>query len=192
MQNRASTQMAGEALPFRYDRRTMLFHWVTAVIVPVLWIIAQLIDDFPRGAPRVYARSTHILLGLALAIILAARILWRGRAADAAKPVRSGFLDQAASYGHVLLYALAILAVLSGMANAWFRGDSFFDLFVLRSPINGNKDLRQLISAIHSYATNTLLIVAVAHAALALFHFYVLRDQVLARMLPIAARLSRE
>jgi cytochrome b561 len=56
-----------------------------------------------------------------------------------------------------------------------------FNRFVLRSPVNGNKELRELISAIHRHAAYSLLIVALGHAALALFHFYVLRDQVLAR-----------
>lgn len=61
----------------RYDLPTIWFHWAVALLVLVQWLLAQVIDWFPQGMPRVEARSVHISLGLCLGILLAARIFWR-------------------------------------------------------------------------------------------------------------------
>jgi cytochrome b561 len=173
---------------FRYDRRTILFHWITALLVALLWAIAQIIDFFPAGPLRVDARSVHISLGVLLTLILALRVTWRARGDEASWPPRAGFMDEAAHLGQVLLYLLAILAVISGFANAWIRGDSIFNLFALPAPGPDARALRRLVAEAHSYLTNGLLILALGHSALALFHHYVLRDRVLWRMTPWQAK----
>jgi cytochrome b561 len=53
-------------IAFRYDRITVLFHWLTASLVLLLWCLGQSIDYFPRGTPRIAVRSMHILLGATL------------------------------------------------------------------------------------------------------------------------------
>jgi cytochrome b561 len=97
-------------------------------------------------------------------------------------------MEQMASIGHKALYALLVLAVLTGIVNAWARGDSILNLFAIPSISPGNRELRQFIGAIHAYVTNTLLVVALLHSAMALFHYYVLRDDVLGRMLRMRAK----
>ena len=41
----------------KYDNFSILMHWLTAALIVVLWIVAQIIDDFPRGAPRMSTRG---------------------------------------------------------------------------------------------------------------------------------------
>jgi cytochrome b561 len=178
------------ATPFRYDRETILLHWCTAVLVVALWGIAQIIDFFPNGPLRVDVRSLHIALGATLAILLARRVIRRVTGRAAAAPQPSGILERAASLGHIALYALAILAVLTGIANAWTRGDSIFNLFAIPSFAPDDRALHKLVGTLHAYATNTLLIVAAGHAAFALFHYYVLRDDILRRMLPTPGKAA--
>ena len=57
-----------------YDPATRFFHWATAILVAEQWLGAQVIDWFPSGPPRVNARSVHIALGVALALLLLARV----------------------------------------------------------------------------------------------------------------------
>ena len=64
----------------RYDRRTIVLHWMTAVLVAMLWLSAQVIDWFPNGPARVNMRSVHVLLGVVLSAVLARRIVWRSLA----------------------------------------------------------------------------------------------------------------
>ena len=167
-----------------YDSRTIALHWVTAALVVTLWTLGQCIDLFPKGVPRISARSTHITLGALLAVILAARIAWRVRAGVQLSPVDPGISGRLAVAAHYLLYALLAGTVLLGIACVWFRGDTWFNLFTVPAFDPNNKNLRETASDLHALAANTLLALAGLHAAAAIFHHGVLKNQVLRRMWP--------
>ena len=170
--------------PLHYDRRTIILHWATAALVVLLWTLGQTIDWFPKGGARVFARSSHISLGVALAVLLVTRIHWRYGARAVRFPVSAGWLDKLSTIAHWLLYALLIVTVALGVANTWVRGDTIFNLFRI-PPFDANdKDLRETVEDWHALAANTLLALAFFHAAAALLHQFVLKDGVLRRMLP--------
>jgi len=175
-----ASEVTGEA----YDGRTILFHWLTAALVVFQWVGAHYIDAFPRGPLRVDARSTHIVLGTALAVILVARIAWRNsggrRLGSVAHPV-ARVLSKAT---HHLLYALLAAVVLAGFANAWIRGDSLFNLVQIPSIAPGDKALRATGQEIHEWIANAILIVAGLHALAAIVHPIVWKDTILTRMAP--------
>jgi cytochrome b561 len=168
----------------RYDPATIVFHWITALLVVEQWLGAQTIDWFPRGAPRVDARSVHITCGVLLAIILLARIVWRLTQGRRLPPADNGPLNVIAKATHWGLYLLIAAMVMVGITLTWTRGDNIFNLFTLPAYEPGNKTLPDQVQDVH--ATIGWIIVAVAglHAAAALFHRYVLRDAVLNRMMP--------
>ena len=60
-----------------YDPTTIMLHWCTAALVLALWIIGQTADWLPKGPVTSYYWSSHILLGFALVVLLAWRIIWR-------------------------------------------------------------------------------------------------------------------
>jgi cytochrome b561 len=173
----------GSITPTCYDRTSILLHWATAALVVLLWIIAHLIDDFPRGPARVSVRSVHILLGVILLSLVLVRMAWRvrwGHRLPLASPRPVGYLAKTVHYG---LYVL-LLAVLSlGIANVWVRGDSFFGLFTVPK-LSPDQDLRHTVEDLHETVANIVLIVAGLHAIAALAHHYFRRDGVLRRMLP--------
>lgn len=173
----------------RYDRRTIALHWASAALIGCLWVLGETIDLFPKGEPRIAARSLHIVLGVGLALVLIARLAWRagGRAARL-PPAGAGRLDALASLTHKALYGLVIMAVVLGIANAWVRGDTVFGLFRIPAFDPGNKDLRESVEDWHGLAANVLLFAALLHAAAALAHHFVRRDGVLRRMLPLRSR----
>jgi len=113
----------------RYDLPTIWFHWAVAILVLIQWGIAQVIDLFPAGMPRVEARSVHISLGLCLGVLLAAQILWRAKWGRVLPPADKGLLQSLAKTVHYALYALLIVMVLVGIFLVYVRGDNFFGLF---------------------------------------------------------------
>ena len=172
------------ATSLHYDRRTIVLHWITAALVVALWALGQTIDWFPKGTPRIFARSTHISLGVALAFVLVARIGWRlGARAVHLPPAGSGWLDKLATLTHWLLYVLLVTTVVLGITNAWVRGDTIFNLLKIQSFDPDNKALRKSVEGWHEWAANTLLVVALFHAAAGLLHHFVWKDGVLRRML---------
>ncbi len=168
----------------RHGRTIIVLHWLTAVLVGLLWVIGQTIDFAPRGPLRVDYRSVHIVLGGLLAVVLVTRIVWRLRRGDVLPPLDRGLLLWAAKAVHFVLYGLMVAVVGLGITNAWVRGDSLFNLASIPSFAPGDTALRRSIGGWHEWAANAVLIVAGLHAAAALFHHFVLRDATLRRMLP--------
>jgi cytochrome b561 len=166
-----------------YDTRTIRLHWLTAALVVALWGIAQVIDDFPVGMPRISARSTHILLGASLAIIVAMRIRWRAQGGRRLPAVGPPALAAIAKAAHWALYAGLVTVLLLGLANAWTRGDTLFRLLTIPKLLPGLPQLKPTIEQLHKYFANGLMILVLLHAAAALYHHYRLKDNVLRRML---------
>jgi len=183
MQHTIVTQPA-ETQGLRHDPATIALHWISALLVVVLWTIGQAVDVFPNGPLRIDYRSVHIVLGAALGVVLLARLAWRLMRRETLPPIDHGLLLMIARITHWLLYALLIIAVALGFANMWVRGDVIFHLFRVPAYDPGNRALVHLIGGCHALATNAVLIVAGVHAAAALFHHYILRDATLRRMLP--------
>jgi cytochrome b561 len=165
-----------------YDSRTVGLHWITAGLVLCLWVIGQCIDFFPKGLPRMGARSAHMAIGATLTVVLIARIAWRVRGGVKLPPSDPGVPGKLAVGVHFLLYGLLIAAVLMGMTSVWVRGDTFFNLFTVPAFDPGNKELREDVVDLHGTIANALLILAGLHAAFALLHHWVLKDGVLLRM----------
>ncbi len=167
-----------------YDRPTIWFHWMIAVLVLLQWGLAQIIDLFPQGLPRIEARSVHISVGLLIAVLLAARIFWRATKGRVLPPANKGALQTLTKSVHAVLYALLIAMVLVGIFLVYVRGDSFFGLLTIPAFDPGNKALRDAVTELHETIATVILIVAGLHASAALVHHYVLRDGVLRRMWP--------
>ena len=172
----------------RHAPTTIVLHWLTAVLVVVLWTIGQTIDFAPRGALRIDYRSLHMVLGATLGIVLILRLGWRITRGGMLPPLHRGLLLATARSTHWLLYALLLVTVGLGLTNVWARGDSIFNLVHVAHLVPGDRTLVHRIEDWHALAANSVLIVAGLHSAAALFHHVVLRDATLRRMLPWAPR----
>ena len=173
-----------DAAARRYDPTTMFFHWATALLVVTQWLGAQTIDWFPRGALRVDARSMHITFGVALAALLAGRVIWRLTGGRRLPLADKGALNVVAKATHWSLYGLLAAMVLAGMFLTWTRGDSIFNLFSIPAYDPGNKALPHQVQEIHATIGWIILGLAGVHASAALVHRYLWHDAVLGRMLP--------
>lgn len=168
----------------RYDNTTILLHWLTAALVLLQWGIAHAIDWFPRGEARVLPRSVHLALGVLLALVMLARVVWRGSRRRRLATVDPGFAGFSARVVHLGLYAFVIATLVAGFWYEWLRGDSIFGLIRFSAADEGNVDLRRAVGGMHGSFANSLLIVSGLHATSALAHHYGFKDGVLRRMLP--------
>lgn len=167
-----------------YDKTTIFLHWTTAILVVIQWLGAQTIDFFPKGPLRVDARSVHITLGLLIAAILIARIVWRltkGRRLPLADAGALALVSKAVHWG---LYALLAAMVIVGAALTWTRGDSIFNLFSIPAFDPNAHDLADHVQDVHAAIGWAILALAGFHASAALVHRYFWRDRILDRMLP--------
>jgi cytochrome b561 len=167
-----------------YDRTTIWLHWATVTLVAVLWILGQVTGWLPRGPFRLGVWSTHVVLGLTLALVLAIRILWRAGFGSALPPADTGVLQWLAKGTHYALYLLLLAVVILGIANASYMGFDLYGVFTM--PRFGNSDpaTERSINTLHEWAANLLVLIAFCHAAAALGHQYIWRDRLLQRMQP--------
>lgn len=179
----------GTSADERYDRTTIMLHWLVAVGVLGQWLGAHAIDWFPKGPLRVDTRSIHIVVGVLLVMALSYRVSWRtmnGARFQISKPL---LRDQLASLVHLTLYVLLGTTLILGLFNAWVRGDNIFGLFNLPKYGHFTPDARhafaEQVVGLHRLAANALLILAGGHAAAGLYHLAVLRDRVFQRMLSL-------
>src|SRR5215472_8018425 len=103
----------------RYDTSTIVLHWCTAILITLLWAVGQIIDWFPRGTPRISARSTHILLGALLICVISARIFWRSHRGVRLPLAEPPWMGMVAKGTHYALYALVVSTVMLGVLNVW-------------------------------------------------------------------------
>jgi cytochrome b561 len=86
---------------------------------------------------------------------------------------------------HYGLYGLIAVQIGLGFLFRWGQGPAgFFGLFAIPSPLVIDKTTRHLVGSLHDYCGWLIIILAGGHAVVALAHHYLLRDQVLRRMLP--------
>ena len=168
----------------QYDARTIALHWATAGLIAVQFGIAQVIDLFPSGMPRVAVRSTHIVLGVVMVGLLLARVVWRATEGRRLPAADRGALHLVAKATHWTLYGLLAAMLALGVVTTWARGDNIFGLFRLPKFDPSNPALGEQLLEIHGALVMVLLVLAAVHAGAALAHHYLWRDGVLRRMLP--------
>lgn len=165
-----------------YDGRTVVFHWVTVLLVLGQWFGAHAIDWFSRGWPRTDARSVHILAGVLLGVLIAYRLLWRWRGGRRLPHAEVWLFRLAANLMHGALYGLLLAVILLGLVNAWFHGDSMFGLYTLPKPGFVTLYSARRIAGLHELAANLILLLAALHACAALWRQYGRHDGTLSRM----------
>jgi cytochrome b561 len=171
-----------------YDLKTRTLHWLSAALVLALWLAGEFLDVFPKGTPRITVRSLHISFGLILGLLLAYRIWWRNHG-GIQLPAPEGFqYARQAHLAHQVLYGVIALMVITGIALVWIRGDNLFNMLTVPAFDPGNKELRHNAKEVHGWIANGLLLGALAHALMALWHQRVLKDGLILRMLPARTR----
>src|ERR1700733_6349182 len=105
-----------------YDGVTISLHWITALLVVILWVIGQTADSLPKGTFQSAYWSTHVVLGFTLVFVILYRVGWRvtsGRRLPRVGPVPLHILAKATHYA---LYLLLAIVLILGVANAFGRG----------------------------------------------------------------------
>jgi len=183
-----TTRVAAGATRSRYDNVAMTLHWLTVLLVLSLFALGEL-WGFTHRPLRGELVMLHMSLGMILGVTVAARIVWRLIPGHQVAPAATGLTETLARIVHWLLYALLVFQSLFGWYVRWSEGEamSFFGLLIPSPLTPVSRDMHHQIQTWHGWVGWAIVIVALGHGAAALYHHFVLRDQVLVRMLPRGA-----
>jgi cytochrome b561 len=191
----ATPSVAEMSMPnsrFRYGPVAQLFHWLTVVLVGTAYIVSPGgREDRIYSAAFDFSRQLHETIGILVFGLVLLRILWRlVEPAPESSPM-APWMKYAASAAHLGLYALLLAIPLTAIAGAWLEAHplTIFGVGTIGPMLAPDHDLGQTIAYIHTILGNAILWLAGLHGAAALFHHFILRDNVLTSMLPTWVRL---
>ncbi len=177
-----------------YDVLSRAFHWVTAIVVTIAFILG------PGGFGRMMRQGVdpathsdivwHETLGILIFVLTLLRLIWVAFRAEVPTVAMAGWMQMSAKLLHGLLWALllalpvsAILALGSEAHPLTLLGGFRVDQmpWIANSPIAKLADWGD----VHQFLGDAIMWLAGLHAAAAIFHHVILKDRVLSTMLPI-------
>ncbi|GLR65951.1 cytochrome b [Acidocella aquatica] len=181
--------MNNATAPARYDGVSIILHWATAALVVLQFGSAETWDFFPKAVRHVMITG-HMSFGVILTAVIALRVLWRLTPGYSAPAAGSELMDRAAKAMHHTLYALIAAEVPLGFFTRWTDNHalSFFGLLIASPFGTFSKAAGGFVDEIHDLNAWLIMILVAGHALAALYHHYLLRDDILRRMLPRRAR----
>lgn len=169
----------------RYAGAVVAMHWLMLVLVAAVYASIELRELFPKGSdPREALKVTHFTLGLCVLLLIGARFGLRLLAGPAPgiTPAPPAWQHKSGALMHVALYALMIVLPLAGWLLLSAKGKSI--PFGLPPLVDESETLAEWIEEVHEIGGTIGYWLIGLHAAAALFHHYLRRDNTLARMLP--------
>ena len=175
-----------------YGAVAQVLHWVTAVLVLVAFIYGPGgSEQHVYSAARDGQRRLHETLGLCVLALVAFRLAWRTFDRRPDPPAVARWMGVAATVVQAALYALLFAVPLTAITGAWLEGHPVTLLAGIEIPpiVASSHELGATIANVHTWLGDAILWVAGVHALAGLYHHFVLRDGVLASMLPAWMRL---
>jgi len=170
-----------------YALLPVALHWSMLVLLAAVYACMELSEFFPKGSdPREALKTWHYTLGLSVFVLVWLRIaVHLGSAVPRIEPAPPKWQQVSAKLVHAALYMLMVGLPIVGwlILSARGRPIPFFGM-QLPALIGESRALGRVFKEMHEIAGTVGYLLVALHAAAALFHHYVARDNTLRRMLP--------
>ena len=174
-----------------YDRVLKAVHWSTLLLIAAAYIAIWGSYAVATKEQEAFLMQLHRSLGVTVFVLTLFRLGWRWHARIPSLPADLPAIQKvAARVAEYFLYALLLIQPILGILyiNARGRRVDFFFLGELPPIVGPDKVLAKQAIAAHEIVAYLLLTLIALHAAAALFHHFVRRDDVLNAMLPRSRR----
>lgn len=171
----------------RWGGLAQLFHWLIVALVITQVVLANIADDLPIGVAKLATLARHKSVGITILALVTLRLLWRwANPVPLLPPTLRTFERRLAHFTHAALYVLLFAMPMSGWAMSSARGFpvSWWGFLQLPDFVPTDRALYERLHDVHETLAWTLGVVVLLHVAGAMKHHFVLRDDVLRRMLP--------
>jgi cytochrome b561 len=171
----------------RYTGVAIGLHWLMALGLVSLFSLGLYMHDLPLSPDKLKLYSWHKWTGVSLFLLALVRLAWRVGHRPPTLPGDMARYEQILAHAaHHLLYLLMFAIPLSGWLMSSAKGFQtvWFGLLPLPDQLEKNKAVGDLLQTVHWSLNMLLAVVVIGHVAAALKHHFIVRDDVLKRMLP--------
>jgi cytochrome b561 len=173
--------------PKRYGRISQCLHWLMAFGILFMIALGYLVDEFP-GMSKADAIALHKSIGITILALAVLRLGWRfANQQPALPPTLTKFKGVAAKVAHWLLYGLMVAMPVSGwlMVSGFGKSIVLFGVLPIPALLEKDRAVGAFWKDVHESLVYGLIAVILLHVAAAMYHHFILKDDVLKRMLPI-------
>lgn len=166
----------------RYHPLQVSFHWLVVALLVAMFILGKYMSGLPNDTGKLLPLGIHIALGVITLIVILARLIARFRLPQPA-PATTGhrFLDWVSKIVHYALYALVLLMVISGISLSVQTG--LLPIVFGGSGAALPADFYAFNARrLHGLVAPALALLVLLHAGAALYHQFLLKDRLMARM----------
>lgn len=172
----------------RYGLLSIGIHWLMLLLFIAVYACIELREFYPKGSdPREALKTWHFMLGMLVFVLVWPRLAARlSGPMPLNRPEPAAWMQLSSKLVQLALYALMIGMPLSGwlLLSASGKPIPFFGL-QLPALTGENKELAKQIKDIHETVGMAGYYLIGLHAAAALYHHYIKRDNTMVRMLPL-------
>jgi cytochrome b561 len=171
----------------RWGHVSQFLHWLIVVLLIVQVTLANIADDLPVGLKKLAMLARHKSVGITILGLAVLRLSWRWLNPTPALPdTLKPYERVLANLTHAGLYILLFAMPLSGWIMSSARGFpvSWFGFIQLPDLVTKNKALYDAMLETHETLAWALYVIVAVHVLAALKHHFMLKDNVLKRMLP--------
>lgn len=176
-----------------YTRTAVALHWFIALLIGIALPLGFYMHDLPLSPTKLRCYSYHKWLGISVLLLAALRLAWRMRHRPPQLPTTMPRLQRATvAAGHGLLYLLIFVVPVSGWLMSSAKGFQTVWLGIVPLPdlLEKDKQLGNVLSLIHTNLNLVLATLVGGHIVAALRHHFIVKDDVLSRMLFCRRKLS--
>lgn len=164
----------------RYGSVAIAIHWLSAVVILALFVTGLLAADQVDPQAQMALVRFHLPLGVAVLVLTLLRIVWwwvadRRPALPADQPEWQKLMARAV---HIALYLVVLLLAASGIATL-ILSDALPAIIAGTTLPDFETVLPRLV---HGVASKLMLGLLAVHIGAALYHQFIRRDHLLARM----------
>ncbi|MGY5956974.1 cytochrome b561 [Kosakonia sp. BK9b] len=169
----------------RYSGLQIAIHWLVFLLVVTAYCAMEFRGFAPRSY-RPYFNVVHVSCGISVLVLMVTRLLVRlKRPAPPIVPKPSPMLTGLSHLGHLMIYLLFIALPIIGLLMMYNRGGPWVAFgVVMPHAAEANFDLVDTLKGYHEFLANLGYFLIALHAAAALAHHYVFKDNTLLRMMP--------
>jgi cytochrome b561 len=177
--------------PTRWGHISQFLHWLIVGLIIVQVILGNWAESLPLGPKKIGVFAWHKSVGITILSLAVIRLLWRSANPTPLLPTTLKPYERVlAGLTHFGLYLLLFVQPLTGWMMTSARGFavSWFGFFQLPDFVPQNPALYEAMKAIHDTLALALYAIVFLHVAGAMKHHFMLKDDVLRRMLPFTKK----